>query len=187
VVTNFVKNLSKPKPELPSDYERQIKKSDAKQRSGSSSAPQKTVPQLGEQKNKSCPPLQVLSDTHKAIPPMLDYEQQLQRAADELGVHFIQYLSMVQDDLPAVDEVYQYEHGKSLVRPEEAPHLPTKMRRLHNWYLDFRKKGELWLTAYTKDEHFFLGDDYVTIHVEELYYIYNQNELDKALLSCYCL
>jgi hypothetical protein len=187
VVSKFVDNLSNPESPLRSDYDRQIIKADARQQSGSSRAPQKTVPQLGEQKKQSCSPLQVFSDTQKTNPPVLDYEQQLQRAADELGVTFIQYLSMVQNDLPTGDEIYQYQYGKSLVRAEEVPHLPTKMRRLHKWYLNFCKTGESWITAYTRDEHFFLGDDQVTFNIEDLYYLYNQKELDKALLSCYCL
>ena len=109
-----------------------------------------------------------------------------EKTAHELGITLVQYLGMI-DQLPKADLAYKYQYGKPLVRPEEVPHLPTKMRRLHKWYLNFCKTGESWITAYTRDEHFFLGDDEVTFNIEELYYLYNQKELDKALLSCYCL
>jgi hypothetical protein len=186
VVEKFIHNFSNPEPPLRPDYERQIIKSVAREKR-TSRASRKTVPQLGEQKNQSCPPLQVFSDTRKTNPPVLDYEQELQRKADQLGVPFIEYLSMIQDDLPTGDEVYQWQYGKSLVKDEEVKHLPTKMRRLHKWYLNFCKTKEHWITAYTRDEHFCLGDDYVTFNIEDLYYLYNQKELDKALLSLYCL
>ena len=60
----MVKTLEQPLPRLSSDYDRSIRKShEAKKRSKSSSASRKLVAQLGEQKNQSCPPLNVFSDT----------------------------------------------------------------------------------------------------------------------------
>ena len=60
----MVDNLNNP-PVLIGDYERQIIKSDeARQaRVNSTSASGKSVAQLGQQKNQSCPPLKVFSDT----------------------------------------------------------------------------------------------------------------------------
>ena len=47
---------------------------------------------------------------------------------------------------------YKYQYGKPLVRPEEVPKLPTKMRRLHQWYMEEAKKGTNWLILGIKDE-----------------------------------
>jgi hypothetical protein len=62
----LLENLRKPPPPpLLSNYDRSIVKSyrDPQQRSGSSSSARgKTIPQLGEQKNQSCPPLKVFTD-----------------------------------------------------------------------------------------------------------------------------
>ena len=61
-----MKNLTKPLLPPPlSHYDRSIVKSyrDTEQRSGSSSSAKgKKIPQLGEQKNQSCPPLKVFAD-----------------------------------------------------------------------------------------------------------------------------
>ena len=57
VVKHFVGLLERPPPSPPSDYDRSIIKSHNEnvKRSRSSSASGKTIPQLGEQKNQSCP------------------------------------------------------------------------------------------------------------------------------------
>ena len=59
-VFKMLKTLEQPSPMLTPDYERSIRKSVEanKQRSKSSSASQKSVLQLGEQKKQSCPPAQ---------------------------------------------------------------------------------------------------------------------------------
>lgn len=61
----MLKNLTDPPPLLPADYERSILKSAQakKQRLKSSTSSGKSVAQLGQQKNQSCPPLKVYSDT----------------------------------------------------------------------------------------------------------------------------
>ena len=87
------------------DYERQILKADARRRreteSSSREAPQKTVPMLGEQENQSCAPLQMF-DTRDA-PPVNDYEAELQRKANEMGMTYIAYLNVMGDNLPKCD------------------------------------------------------------------------------------
>ena len=55
----LLKNLKRPPPVLLSDYDRSIVKSYAKPERRI----RKQVPQLGEQKNQSCPPLKVFSNT----------------------------------------------------------------------------------------------------------------------------
>ena len=82
---------------------------------------------------------------------------------------------------------FKFEHGEPLVRPEELPHLPTMMRRLHDWYLEASKQGSNYIIAGIKDEHFFNGDQEIFIEFEELFQLYNQDAIDKSIVSCYCL
>ena len=83
---------------------------------------------------------------------------------------------------------FRYEHGKPLVRPEELPHLPTMMRRLHDWYLEAcKEQGPTVSIVGIKDEHDFIGVEELYIEFEELFQLYNQDALDKSIVSCYCL
>jgi hypothetical protein len=82
---------------------------------------------------------------------------------------------------------FKFEHGKPLVRPEELPHLPTMMQRLHDWYLEASKQGSNYIIAGIKDEHYFNGDEEIYIDFEELFQLYNQDAIDKSIVSCYCL
>ena len=65
VVFKMLKALEQPPPRLTPHYDRSIRKSAEanKRRPKSSSASRKLVPQLGEQKNQSSPPLKVFSNT----------------------------------------------------------------------------------------------------------------------------
>ena len=77
--------------------------------------------------------------------------------------------------------------GQPLVRPEQVPHLPTQMRRLHEWYLKFSKdEGREMLMVQVKKEHYF-RDDMINIDFDEFFQLYNQDALDKSIISCYCL
>ena len=61
----MVKTLAQPPPTLSADYERSILKStEAKEQrlKSTSKSSRKSVAQLGQQKNQSCPPLKVYSD-----------------------------------------------------------------------------------------------------------------------------
>jgi len=176
----LLENLTKPPPPpLLSNYDRSIVKSyrDPQQRSGSSSSARgKTIPQLGEQKNQSCPPLKVFTDI--ANDPGV--------AAADPGFTLGDYLGdEVQFEMAEL--AFKFEHEKLLVRPEQLPHLPTMMRRLHDWYLEASKQGSNYIIAGIKDEHYFNGDEDIFIEFEELFQLYNQDALDKTIVSCYCL
>ena len=98
-----------------------------------------------------------------------------------------QYLSQLQV-VPTTEIAYQYTYGKPLLRTmDDVNMLPTKMRRLHKWYLYAAKKGATYIRAKIKEEHFFRGEDLVQIEFEELFFLFNQKEMDKSLVSCYCL
>ena len=76
--------------------------------------------------------------------------------------------------------------GKPLVRPEEVPLLPTKMRTLHDWYLKEVNNGRESLMVKVKAEHYFHEKD-VWVDFPEMFQLFNQDALDKSLVSCYCL
>lgn len=96
-----------------------------------------------------------------------------------------QYLG--KEDLPMAELAYRYEYGKPLVRPEQVPHLQTQMRRLHEWYMQASKEGNIMLIVAVREEHYFRGNDEMHIDFEELFQLFNQDAIDKSLVSCYCL
>jgi len=143
------------------------------QRSRSSSASGKTVPQLGEQEKQSIPPLQVL-------PLLPEYEV----IAKSMGMTVDQLLG--KEDIPKADLAWKFVLGQPLVRPERVPLLPTQMRRLHEWYMEVTKTGRSMLMVKFKNEHYFREGELI-IELEELFQLYNQDALDKSIVSCYCL
>ena len=105
-------------------------------------------------------------------------------AAAAHGLTIAQYL----DQLEAVQEVaYRYEYGRPLVKPELVNELPTKMRRVHKWYMEATKKSANWINIGIKNEYFGSGDGMLMIELVELFQLFNQDVIDKAILSAYCL
>ena len=178
VVKHFVDFLERP-PQYspPSDYDRSIIKSlnEKVRRSRSSSASGKKVPHLGEQANQSIPPLNVFSDDDPNVGTI----------ARNLGLTVAQLLG--KEEAPKADLAYRYEHGKPLIRPEQVPHLQTQMRRLHEWYMQASEAGNTMLMVAVRDEHYFRGRDEIHVEFDELFQLYNQDDLDKYLVSSYCL
>ena len=68
----------------------------------------------------------------------------------------------------------KYVRGQPLVKPEEVKNLPTRMYELHDWYMKITKS--------TNRESLM-----VTVEYNELFQLYNQDALDKSIVSCYCL
>ena len=172
--------LTRPPPPPPlSNYDRIIAKTydEVMSRSKSSSTGArsgKTIPQLSEQENQSCPPLKVFTDTPgvAAVAPSFT-------PGDYLG-------DDVQFEIAKVD-TFKYQHGKRLVRSDDLERdLPTMMRRLHKWYLETCKDGTGSILVGIKDEHDFIGIDSIYVEFDELFQLYNQAALDKSLISCYC-
>ena len=141
----MVNTLNNP-PVLIDDYERQIIRADKLKEHWvkSNSASGKSVAQLGLQKNQSCPPLKVYSDTEvcssrAAVEQRYDdpetagidpeFVAMYGEAAKAQGMSIAEYLNHIQD---FADVAYQYRHGCDLVKHELVNELPTKMRRLHN-------------------------------------------------------
>ena len=82
-----------------------------------------------------------------------------------------------------------YERGKNLVKSDdELKKLPTMMRRLHDWYLETcSKSGADSILLAIKDEHDFIGVEVLPVEFVELFQLFNQDALDKQLMTCYCL
>ena len=98
-----------------------------------------------------------------------------------------QYLSQL-EFFPVSEVAYQYQYGKPLVKPEEVNNLPTKMRRLHNWYMHATRAGANWIVLrVTKKHHGKDKDDMISIEFDELFQLFNQDALDKSIISAYCL
>ena len=95
---------------------------------------------------------------------------------------------MSQLEVFPVEEIrHPYRLGGSLVRPNEGKDLPTKLRRLHNWYMKESAKSENWIYVGFKNEHYGHGDGEVMIEFEEIYQLYQIDDIDKAIVSAYCL
>ena len=90
------------------------------------------------------------------------------------------------DNLPKADVARIYVEEEPLVSAERHHALPTHMRNLHDWYMNAAKVGRKMLVAQVAQEYYFREE---TIHVEfpELFQLFNQDALDKSLVSCYCL
>ena len=122
----------------------------------------RSVAQLGEQAKQSISPLKVISD------------------------------KKVHHDTGTIGGPQKYQYawtyvlGKSLVRPEEVNSLTTQLRRLHHWYEKAAAAGHDVFWVKYKKEHYF-ADDSLYIPFSENFQLFNQDALDKALVSCYCL
>ena len=124
----------------------------------------KQVAQLGEQANQSVPALKVMPD--KVV------DQGTFRIDDPDPTEY-QY-------------AWTYVYGSTLVRPEHVSSLTTQMRRLHLWYENAvqSKHDAFWIQV--KREHYFF-DDAMYVPFAEIFQLFNQDALDKSLVSCYCL
>ena len=90
-------------------------------------------------------------------------------------------------DIPVENQLaWTWKYGKSLLPPDDIAHLPTQMRKLHEWYLEVTKEGRKMILVKVTEEHF-IGKDQVQIYLEELYMLYKLDALDLSLVSTYCL
>ena len=191
-VKKFLKNISSGKaqePKLPDDYERTIRKVHRYEQQGKQAAYlQKRKQMLAE-----------ASEQQKQKEAAFRLKREQLRAAAsgkqvaQLGEQpqkSITPLKVISDKEVQPRKEYEYAwtyvYGQPLVRPEEVDSLPTQMRRLNHWYLKATeaKKENFWVKTGT--EHYFV-DDAMFVEFSELFQLFNQDALDKALVSCYCL
>ena len=109
------------------------------------------------------------------------------RMAKVVGVTVYQLLEIeptpeIQDD----EVAWKYVPDQPLVRPEEIPLLSMRMHRLHEWYLREVKNGRESLMVKVKAEHYY-HEKYLWVEFQEMFQLFNQDALDKSLVSCYCL
>ena len=53
--------------------------------------------------------------------------------------------------------------------------------------MEASKDGTNYIIVGINDEHYFNGDEEIYIDFEELFQLYNQDAIDKSIVSCYCL
>ena len=70
----------------------------------------------------------------------------------------------------------KYVWVQPLVHPNKVKNLPTRMYELHRESL----------MVNVKEEHYF-HEKALSIEYLELFQLYNQDALDKSIVSCYCL
>ena len=83
---------------------------------------------------------------------------------------------------------WKYVRGEPLVKPEEVKKLPTRMYELHQWYMEICKThNQESLMVNVKKEHHYFHKKALAIEYPELFQLFNQDALDKSIVSCYCL
>ena len=146
----------------------------------------KTVPQLGEQAVQSIPPLIVQTPVSTA--DRLVITNNHRRQAKEAGVTVEQLLGLEECPVLKEEEVkWKYARGKPLVKPDEVKLLPTRMYNLHTWYMqETANTDQESLMVKVKEEHYFHAKE-LWVEFQEMFQLFNQDALDKSIVSCYCL
>ena len=81
----------------------------------------------------------------------------------------------------------KYVRGQPSVMPEEVKNLPTRMYELHDWYMKITNSSNREsLMVNVKEEHYF-HKLALSVEYSELFQLFNQEAVDKSLVSCYCL
>jgi hypothetical protein len=103
------------------------------------------------------------------------------------GLSIAEYMSRL-DEFEGYQQIaYIYRHGTPLVKPELVKDLPTKMWRLHKWYMQASTKSKNWIYAGYKHHHYGHGDGFLLIEFLGLFQFYQQDALDKTIIGAYCL
>ena len=108
--------------------------------------------------------------------------------AEMLKITVGQLLEIEPMPLLREDEIKQkYVRGQPLVEPEEVKNLPTRMYELHDWYMKITKISNLEsLMVQVEEDHYF-NMKALSVEYSELFQLFNQDALDKSIVSCYCL
>ena len=108
--------------------------------------------------------------------------------AEMLNISVGQLLEIEPMSLLREEEIKRkYVRGQPLVEPEEVSKLPTRMYELHQWYMNITKiSNRESLMVNVKAEHYF-HEKALCVEYSELFQLYNQDALDKSIVSCYCM
>ena len=82
---------------------------------------------------------------------------------------------------------WKYARGQPLVRHEEVKNLPTRMYQLHDWYMKITKSNNRECLMVKVTEEYYFNKLTLSIEYSELFQLFNQDALDKSIVSCYCL
>ena len=128
-----------------------------------------------------------------------DYDLRIINAAREFGISVSEAkeraaaigMSVAQllgvEEAPMCEIARQYVKREPLVSREEEASLSTNMRHLHDWYKGHTKKNmKDFFSADVREKHHFKRYS-IHIQLEELFQLFNQRELDKSIIGCYCL
>ena len=85
------------------------------------------------------------------------------------------------------DEIKRkYVRGQPFAEPDKVKNLPTRMYELHQWYMNITKiSNRESLMMNVKHEHYY-HEKALAIEYPELFQLFNQDALDKSIISCYC-
>jgi hypothetical protein len=78
--------------------------------------------------------------------------------------------------------------GGPLIKPEQKRGLSTNMQNLLGWYKAYTEKKNFkrFILLDVREGHYFKRY-LIHIPLDELFQIFNQRELDKSIISCYCM
>ena len=212
-IDHFIRMAQPPAPKpVDTDYERHIRKLNRaclhKEASSGSSKQEaavkkcgKTIPQLGEQAAQSIPSLVVPTtcDSTRAqyycgqtvyvpeVGNVVITEEHIMQA-EVLKITVGQLLGIEPMPVLREDEIKRkYVRGQPLVEPDKVKNLQTRMYELHQWYMNITKiSNRESLMVNVKHEHYY-HEKALAIEYPELFQLFNQDALDKSIVSCYCL
>jgi hypothetical protein len=187
---------------LPDDYARELKnqarifkeKNEEADKAELQSAQsgKRVVAQLGEQSKQSIAPL-IVTAAGPDAPEIIEAAAaqgltvtSAREQAANLGITLRELLGL--DEAPVKEVVITYVKNGPLVEPAQEEDLPPQMKGLLKWYKGYiqNKNAKEYIYAEVRHEHHF-KHYYVTIHLSELFQLFNLRELDKSIISCYVL
>jgi hypothetical protein len=111
---------------------------------------------------------------------------QAKEAAVEMNLSLLAMLGI--EEAPKGQIVQKYVLGGPLISSEEEDALSTHMRNLLGWYKVHIKNKDMKhvFMADVRKEHQFKRY-LIHIQLDELFQLFNQRDLDKSIIACYCL
>ena len=108
--------------------------------------------------------------------------------AEVLKINVGQLLEIEPMPVLREDEIKRkYARSEPLVKPEEVKKLSMRMYQLHEWYMKITKSSNREsLMVQVEEDHYF-NKKALSVEYSELFQLFNQDALDKSIVSCYCL
>ena len=109
------------------------------------------------------------------------------RMAEEAGITVYRLLEIEPMETFKEEQLKRkYARGEPLDKPEEIKHLSLRMYKLHEWYLREAKYRSRVPHGENQPEHYF-HEKAIWVEFQEQFQLFNQDTLDKSIVSCYCL